>query len=240
MGGLSWWKWVRPCAGLAGHALDGQRAGRSGEGRSTTAWFCPPAPRLGRSAGRAATALKGPPPLAGTPSSVRLAAHAPPWRDSTGNAAARRRRGRRCTPCRRSRSSRAAMRPGRPASPACRARPARARPGSFQNRQHDIAPRVHAHGRAADIRHAQVGRLAPVHVRIAGVAGLHQPDQMIVATLPEIQLDAPLMVADRRQPARRLRRRHAPPVLPRGRLALGGRQLARVYSAPAEVAARIT
>ena len=51
---------------------------------------------------------------------------------------------------------------------------------------------------------------------------------MIVATLPEIQLDAPLMVADRRQPARRLRRRHAPPVLPRGRLALGGRQLARV------------
>ena len=93
-------------------------------------------------------------------------------------------------------------------------------PRSFQNRQHDIAPRVHAHGRAADIRHAQVGRLAPVHVRIAGVAGLHQPDQMIVATLPEIQLDAPLMVADRRQPARRLRRRHAPPVLPRGRLAL--------------------
>ena len=108
--------------------------GRSGEGRSTTAWFCPPAPRLGRSAGRAATALKGRRrwrarrPASGWPPTRRRGATAP------GNAAARRRRGRRCTPCRRSRSWRAAMRPGRPASPACRARPARARhrvvPGS--------------------------------------------------------------------------------------------------------------
>ncbi|WZB61062.1 hypothetical protein WJ970_25970 [Achromobacter xylosoxidans] len=39
--------------------------------------------QVGQVGSNAATALKGPPPLAGTPSSVRLAAHAPPWRDST-------------------------------------------------------------------------------------------------------------------------------------------------------------
>ena len=68
------------CAGMRSTV---SASGSDADGRTTTALPALAAPRLGKSAGRAATDANGPPPVAGTPSSVRLADHVPPRREST-------------------------------------------------------------------------------------------------------------------------------------------------------------